>query len=175
MRPPRILHAYYHSRFFVQVGHETMYSATGNHHFSLEMSSSDLQRLLWTSVKSVHKCYLGMYIVLALQRSFIILVGLTLTWYIEIMMISNSCILTWFYAQLAQKILNGIYWNTSLMDSNLGLMSSAAHRFGRVEFWIFVLIFFHSACLQKTTTNICYSKFKTQLSQNVQIDELPRT
>ena len=28
-------------------------------------------------------------------------------------------------------------------------MSSAAHRFGRVEFWIFVLISFHCACLEK--------------------------
>ena len=39
-------------------------------------------------------------------------------------------------------------------------MSLAAHRFERVKFWIFVLIFFHSACLKKTATNICYSKFK---------------
>ena len=40
--------------------------------------------------------------VLALQRSLIILVGLTMTWYSEKMH-------TWFHAQLAQKILNGIY------------------------------------------------------------------
>ena len=54
-------------------------------------------------------------------------------------------------------------------------MSLAAHRFERVKFWIFVLIFFHSACLKKTTTNICCSKFKAQNFQHFQIDELPRT
>ena len=45
------------------------------------------------------------------------------------------------------------------------LMSSAAYQFGHVEFWIFVLIL-HCACLQKTTTNIRYSKFDTSKSMS---------
>ena len=49
--------------------------------------------------------------VLALQRSLIILVGLTMTCFSEKMMISYSCMHIWFHAQLAQKILNGIYLN----------------------------------------------------------------
>ena len=47
--------------------------------------------------------------VLALQRSLIILVGLTMACFSEKMMISCSCISTYFHAQLAQKILNGTY------------------------------------------------------------------
>ena len=50
----------YHSRFFVQVGQETIYAASpqsaamGNHHFSLKPT----RIILRTSVKLVHKCYL---------------------------------------------------------------------------------------------------------------------
>ena len=40
----------YHSRFFVQVGHETTYAAIGNHYITL---SSDLPKFLRTSVKPV--------------------------------------------------------------------------------------------------------------------------
>ena len=47
--------------------------------------------------------------VLALQRSSIILVGLMMSCFSEKMMISyNFNLHTWFHAQLAQKILNGI-------------------------------------------------------------------
>ena len=46
-------------------------------------------------------------------------------------------------------------------------MSSAAHQFGRVEFWMLVFNFFHCAC-----TDSKYSIFKIG---HVQIDELPRT
>ena len=50
-------------------------------------------------------------------------------------------------------------------------MSSAAHHFGRVEFWIFVLIFSHFPRLPKTI-NIRYSKFKIRY---IKIKKLPRT
>ena len=52
-------------------------------------------------------------------------------------------------------------------------MSSAAHRFGRVEFWIFVLIFFHwavslasCACLHKTNNKYSIFKFNTSNSMS---------
>ena len=61
----------YHSNFFVQVGLITTYSAIGNHN-------------IFT------KTYVNY--VLALQRSLIILVGLTMTWNSEKMMISYNCI-----------------------------------------------------------------------------------
>ena len=41
----------------------------------------------------------------------------------------------------------------TLQHSNI-LMSLVAHRFGRVEFPIFVLIFFNSTCLKEIITNI---------------------
>ena len=44
--------------------------------------------------------YINAIYVLALQRSLIISVGLTMTWYIQLH--------TWFHAKLAQKILNDI-------------------------------------------------------------------
>ena len=44
----------YHLRFFVRVGHETTYAAIiGNHNF-FNIPSSDLPKLLKTSVKPVH-------------------------------------------------------------------------------------------------------------------------
>ena len=46
--------------------------------------------------------------VLALQRSLIILVGLTMTWYSGKMLISDKCICGRFDAQLDLKILDGI-------------------------------------------------------------------
>jgi hypothetical protein len=46
----------YHSRFFVQVGHETSYASSGNtHFFTKSLSSSDLLKLLRTSVNPVHR------------------------------------------------------------------------------------------------------------------------
>ena len=56
-----------------------------------------------------------------------------------------------------------------LLKSRYSLMSSAAHWFGSVEFWIFVL-FFPLHLL--VANNNKYSIFKIQ---QVQIDELPRT
>ena len=47
------------------------------------------------------------------------------------------------------------------------LMSLVAHRFGRVEFRIFVIVFFRQAQLKK-------SKQIFEI-QHVQIDDLPRT
>jgi hypothetical protein len=46
----------YHSRFFVRVGHETMYVTIGNHHF-FTIHTIDLTKLLRTSVKPAHKFY----------------------------------------------------------------------------------------------------------------------
>ena len=40
------------SRFFDQVGHETMYASSGNEHFSLNLSLSDLPKL-WTEVTKI--------------------------------------------------------------------------------------------------------------------------
>ena len=65
--------------FFVQVGHETTYAA-----------------IIFTI--PCHIIY-----VLALQRSLIILVGLTMTWYIEKMMISYSGIVCGFMPNLRKK------------------------------------------------------------------------
>ena len=46
-------------------------------------------------------------------------------------------------------------------------MSSAAHRFGRVEFRIFVVVFYRQAQLKKSK--------QIFENRNVQIDELPKT
>ena len=53
---------------------------------------------------------------LALQRSLIILVGLTMTLFCEKMLISNKCIPTWFHVQFDQKTLDRVYNITLIKD-----------------------------------------------------------
>ena len=53
------MHVRYLSRFFVQVGHETIYGAIGNHNFFPKLCHHQLPKLLRTSVKPVfiqHLC-----------------------------------------------------------------------------------------------------------------------
>ena len=71
---------------------------------------SDLSKLLRMSVKAVHKCYLSMYWLYRIQRSLIILVGLTMTLFSEKMLISTRCVCG-FMPNLYKK---------SWMVSNLG-------------------------------------------------------
>ena len=92
----------YHSRFFVQLGHETTYAPSGNKHFFTKSChpSSDLPKLLRTSVDPVHKYCL------CTGFTDIILVGLVMT----CIKLVKKCLFThmWFHAQLIQKILSGI-------------------------------------------------------------------
>ena len=108
----------YHSRSFVQVGYETTYAAIGNHifftktcHFRIRMKQLlDLAGLPFLKLGGIYNRYHSRFFVqvdknsiyaLALQRSLIILVGLTMTCFSE----KKYDFHFW---PLAQKILNGI-------------------------------------------------------------------
>ena len=45
-------------------------------------------------------------------------------------------------------------WTYNLNTNQLWLMSLVAHWFGRIEFWIFVVVFYRQAQLKKIKTNI---------------------
>ena len=47
-------------------------------------------------------------------------------------------------------------------------MILVAHRFGRVKFRIFVVVFLQAGALEKIKTNIPYSKFDTSKSMSYQ-------
>ena len=84
----------YHSRFFVQVGHEIINTTSGNiGHI----------KVFWKSKFSKH-----------FQKDFIDFQQWKMTLKIRILQSfrSNSFhfMIVWFQAQLTQKILNGIYW-----------------------------------------------------------------
>ena len=73
----------------------------GNHHFFTKTCHRQTYKNYYGPLQSHH---IDIYL-LALRGS---LIGLTMTCFSEKNIISYSCIRTWFYAQLAQKILNGM-------------------------------------------------------------------
>ena len=77
------------------------YAVIGNHHFFTKTCHHQTYQNYQGPLLSQY--INAIYVVLVLQRSLIILVGLMMKWYIEKMMIH-------FHAQLEQKILNGIYY-----------------------------------------------------------------
>ena len=86
----KVVDSRYHSRFFVRIGHETAYADIGNHHFFTKPCHR--QTYQKSSRTSVNCQYINAIYVLALQRSLIIMVDLTMTWFSEKMMISYTCI-----------------------------------------------------------------------------------
>ena len=71
----------------MQVGHKTTYAAIGYHHFLAKTCHGQTYQIILKTCYPMDNIH-----VLALQRSLIILVGLTMTCFSEKIMISYSCI-----------------------------------------------------------------------------------